>query len=65
MPVKMEKIIELNVYLWVVGFLKRPVSLCEMGANWMFIVKQRQLSGFQPYNTGFSEPECICVTFAP
>ena len=64
MPVKMEKIIELNVYLWVVGFLKRPVSLCEMGANWMFIVR-RQLSGFQPYNTGFSKPECICVTFAP
>ena len=59
------KIIEPNVYLWVVGFLWSPVSLCEMGANWMFIVKQRQLSGFQPYNTGFFQPECICVTFSP
>ena len=65
MPVKIEKIIEPNVYLWVVGLLWSPVSLCEMGANWMFIVKQRQLSGFQPYNTGFFKPECICVTFSP
>ena len=30
MPVKIEKIIEPNVYLWVVSCLKSPVSLCRL-----------------------------------